>query len=249
QTVISQIIDTVKALQETAEKGRMDGYNNRGKARQVISDLDEKGTLEIRPLAEKTKLLAGLLGCTEEPLDNNDLKLLRKLYLNLPLDEKFVAEDNKRREKIVEALVGGDLKEELKTARDRWGKMDGEKMEDEDKRKLLAEISKRQCAALKIPEIPNGVILVEKKPENGGAFDVHERQIQINKNNDNFKYQFAAAIDTVLHETSHWWQSCMIDEFYKGNIQNTHPDYAQIQLFALNDNRNRTDAYVKSGEA
>src|SRR5262249_2114378 len=106
-----------------------------------------------------------------------------------------------------------------------------------------------QCAALDIPTIPNGVVLVEEPPTNGGAFVVFAKHIRINKNNDQFKNIFAKAIDTVLHETSHWWQSCMIDEFYKGNIEEPHPDYAQIQLFALNDSRNRTDAYVSDGDA
>lgn len=229
----------VEVAMAASKKQEAEAGPRKDAAKQAIGNHVADGTLAMRSLAEKTQLLADLQGA-QALLTDDEKKLKNQLYLQLQLDEEFVVQEDARQQQIVDALANDPvLKAKLKEAQAGWsgGKTEEQKLE------VLAVAHQKQCATLGIPAIP--VLLIKDKPNSLGGFAPDKKVIELNSENDMFRLDFAGVMDTVLHETSHWFQQNLIERFNKGEIKPTDPDYAQVLLFSLNNNR--ADAYTSPG--
>jgi len=232
-------------------------------AGQRIEVLAEQGLLDALTLDEKRELLTNLRGScapfVEGMAPNQKLSKLGRAHLELlgafGVDEEFRKVDRERRKKFVETVLEEPTdkvpkepteKKKMQEARDNWGSLS-----EDERLALCKKLVHAQCTVLKIADCP--VEPKESSKDIAGYFYPPDRKIYINSHPESaFHYSFEAVSNTMLHETSHWWQQLQADAYNQGKIPSTiegqpNPEYLQIQYFALNEKAAHPSAYVSSG--
>ncbi len=220
------------ARQELAARPKTDA------AKLKVTQLAADGSLEMRPTGELIELLTDLQGVTSK-LTADERVAQRELYKAMPLSKEFMTKDTDRQKKVIEGLVSDPAeKNALKDHRTRWGALG-----ESEKLATLVKAHAKQCSTLGIPTIP--VLLVKKPPSNCGGFVPSARVINVNSENASFKVNFEDSLNTVFHETGHWFQLNLVERYNNGEAI-ADDEKEQVIMFALNDNR--SDAYVQPGE-
>lgn len=238
--LIPAVAEAVNKLTTAAATRATEGGQKSDAARDKVNQFAADGLLAMRPQDEKVQLVRDLLRSNKE-LTGDSQKALFELWKTIDLDEQFQAADQKRRNDSVTSLVKNPQdKKDFKQARDDWAKPT---MDVKTKGDRLIQAHKAQCAALGIKSIP---LLVQKMdPGDLGGFSPGKNVIEVNSESSSFKSNFAKVMDTIFHETMHWYQANLVERLNKGEIQEGDPEYQQALLFALNDG----DAYYSSKQS
>jgi hypothetical protein len=168
----------------------------------------------------------------------------RKMFHAIKLDDKFMAEDDKKHDAMITALEG--MKQELKDARENWPSLT-----DDQRVEMLAKVMEAQNKAFGI-DPPSGGIktysdanstnnggysrsdMSQDPPVNGTDKDI----IKLNTAQPVFK-DFEAAMDLIIHENAHCNQNRLVRALIwpKGpdpkylTKANSDPPWTQARLF------------------
>jgi hypothetical protein len=238
--LIGEVKKAAKALSEATPDADKAARSKADAARDQVIKFKKDGLLDLRPQAEMIQMLKDLQGVSRIA-DGEDRKALHALLKTIRLDPKYREKDESRRQAVIDSIVGNrDDKEKFKSGLDNWTEM-----QQEAKLELLAKAHAKQCKTLKILAIPLNPVV--GKPNNKGFFNLDTQNIDINTNNPEFKFDFAGSMDTIFHETMHWYQANLVEKLLTlGEPKEGDAEHEQILLFALN---NRTDCYVPHEES
>ena len=188
--------------------------------------------------AEKLELLHALHAPATKIID--DFKKAQfEIYKTLELDPKFVAEDKRKREQTVKALVGTDKdKAEMKKMRDGWGDL-----EPDEKRALIKKTVEAHCQSAGHTG-PQKYRVQRSRRNPHKLYHLKDRgwQVPITRPTRIFNQRlsgqhvgdFAATLDTIFHENSHHYQHELADKLANGNLPKEDPEYEEALLFQAN---------------
>lgn len=162
---------------------------------------------------------------------------LHRLYDKTGMDPAFLAKRKEVRKQTAQQVIA--QLPESEDMRDNW-----DIKPESEKRAYLRKVQEQQSTVLGIPDVPLNFF---SQPATGGSITFGEylpstRAIRLNSHPDGMP-NFFRAVATILHENSHAQQHVLIDRLYAGEIQPDDPDFAQVLMFAVN---NEDNGYVPS---
>jgi hypothetical protein len=208
------------------------------KAQDTARKIHDMAEADIRKLssADKVALLKELKGAGKPTGDLRKAQI--KVFRNMQLDPNFKKKEAERADKVADDVKDdADVKE---------GAKDWAHTSKDQKVKALKRVMEAQCKQLGIPTPP--LETYDKAPKGGtvedGNYNPVDGKMHFNINAGANK-TFADAMDTIVHETSHAYQHDLVKRLKDGKIKPGDTDYAQAQMFEMNDD---DDDYIQPGE-
>lgn len=212
-------------------------------AEKLVEEIDNLSVenLKGKTPKQKVEMLQKLMQADVKGDPPSDIrKAQHKIYQAMDMDPDFVDREKTFYEDVAKDLASNN---DVKNARTGWGG----KSQD-DKLKVIRKIVEVQSKKLGFE--PPEVVPIDKAPSGGlitnGYFSSNDGKIYINFNGASSVHNFAKAVDLAIHENAHNWQNRLVEDFNAGKIDESHPNYTQAMMFAINK---QPGGYVKGEES